>query len=172
MFVLHQQILSRPFLQYLAQPFVQRSVSCCCIVLPLMLAGLVAQQQCVGPLQIPISDVAVFAQSHQDITGIATSIGEQVRGLLPQDTGSLLHRCTFLHQLSLQHQPHTHGLLAAVGVYLALSGLRLLGVSCVLTVLSCAAPAAAAFSYRLPTHSPSRVCWTLQPWPGWPWVRR
>lgn len=31
-----------------------------------------------GPLQVPISDVAVFAQSHQDITGIATSIGEQV----------------------------------------------------------------------------------------------
>lgn len=42
------------------------------------LAGLVAQQQCVGPLQLPISDVAVFAQSHQDITGLATSIGEQV----------------------------------------------------------------------------------------------
>lgn len=46
-------------------------------------AGLVAQQQCVGPLQLPISDVAVFAQSHQDITGIATSIGEQpIKGLL------------------------------------------------------------------------------------------
>lgn len=45
--------------------------------------GLVAQQQCVGPLQLPISDVAVFAQSHQDITGIATSIGEQPsKGLL------------------------------------------------------------------------------------------
>eukprot|EP00879_Flechtneria_rotunda_P005989 GHRR01006298.1.p1 GENE.GHRR01006298.1~~GHRR01006298.1.p1 ORF type:complete len:1281 (+),score=448.03 GHRR01006298.1:710-4552(+) len=45
--------------------------------------GLVAQQQCVGPLQLPISDVAVFAQSHQDITGIATAIGEQpIKGLL------------------------------------------------------------------------------------------
>jgi len=32
----------------------------------------------VGPLQLPISDVAVFAQSHQDITGLATAIGEQV----------------------------------------------------------------------------------------------
>lgn len=47
----------------------------CLFVLP---AGLVAQQQCVGPLQLPISDVAVFAQSHQDITGLATAIGEQV----------------------------------------------------------------------------------------------
>ena len=46
-------------------------------------AGLVAQQQCVGPLQLPIADVAVFAQSHQDITGAATSIGEQpIKGLL------------------------------------------------------------------------------------------
>lgn len=45
--------------------------------------GLVAQQQCVGPLQLPISDVAVFAQSHQDITGLATAIGEQpIKGLL------------------------------------------------------------------------------------------
>eukprot|EP00877_Chromochloris_zofingiensis_P007400 jgi/Chrzof1/2913/Cz12g03220.t1 len=45
--------------------------------------GLVAQQQCVGPLQIPISDVAVYAQSHQDITGLATAIGEQpLKGLI------------------------------------------------------------------------------------------
>eukprot|EP00775_Hariotina_reticulata_P008987 gene8987-9160_t len=45
--------------------------------------GLVAQQQCVGPLHLPVSDVAVFAQSHQDITGIATAIGEQpIKGLL------------------------------------------------------------------------------------------
>lgn len=45
--------------------------------------GLVAQQQCVGPLQLPVSDVAVFAQSHQNTTGLATSIGEQpLKGLL------------------------------------------------------------------------------------------
>ncbi|GLC44010.1 hypothetical protein PLESTB_000219600 [Pleodorina starrii] len=45
--------------------------------------GLVAQQQCVGPLHIPLSDVAVFAQSHQDITGLATAIGEQpIKGLI------------------------------------------------------------------------------------------
>jgi hypothetical protein len=39
--------------------------------------GLVAQQQCVGPLQLPLADVAVMAQSHFDLTGAATAIGEQ-----------------------------------------------------------------------------------------------
>ena len=39
--------------------------------------GLIAQQQCVGPLQLPVSDVAVMAQTHFGLTGIATSIGEQ-----------------------------------------------------------------------------------------------
>jgi phosphoribosylformylglycinamidine synthase len=39
--------------------------------------GLVAQQQCCGPLQMPISNVAVVAQSHFGLSGIATSIGEQ-----------------------------------------------------------------------------------------------
>ena len=51
--------------------------------------GLVAQQQCVGPLHIPLADVAVLAQSHfatpgkQAPTGIAVSTGEQpIKGLL------------------------------------------------------------------------------------------
>ena len=45
--------------------------------------GLVAQQQCVGPLQLPLSDVAVLARSHQDLDGIATSIGEQpLKGII------------------------------------------------------------------------------------------
>eukprot|EP00891_Asterochloris_glomerata_P009825 jgi/Astpho2/9825/fgenesh1_pm.00149_%23_37_t len=45
--------------------------------------GLVAQQQCVGPLQLPISDVAVLAQSHFTLTGAATAIGEQpLKGLI------------------------------------------------------------------------------------------
>jgi len=39
--------------------------------------GLIVQQQCVGPLQLPLSDVAVVAQSHFSTTGIAISIGEQ-----------------------------------------------------------------------------------------------
>ncbi|ONI35548.1 hypothetical protein PRUPE_1G542100 [Prunus persica] len=45
--------------------------------------GLVAQQQTVGPLQIPLSDVAVISQSFTDLTGGACAIGEQpIKGLL------------------------------------------------------------------------------------------
>lgn len=39
--------------------------------------GLVAQQQCVGPLQLPLSDYAVTAQSHFSVRGMATAIGER-----------------------------------------------------------------------------------------------
>ena len=39
--------------------------------------GLIVRQQCCGPLQLPVSDVAVVAQSHFGLTGIATAIGEQ-----------------------------------------------------------------------------------------------
>jgi phosphoribosylformylglycinamidine synthase len=39
--------------------------------------GLVAQQQCCGPLQLTVGDVAVIAQSHLGVTGGATAIGEQ-----------------------------------------------------------------------------------------------
>lgn len=36
-----------------------------------------------GPLQLPISDVAVIAQSHFGLTGAATAIGEQpLKGLI------------------------------------------------------------------------------------------
>lgn len=45
--------------------------------------GLVRQQQCVGPLHIPLADVAVMAQSHFSNTGCAVSIGEQpIKSLL------------------------------------------------------------------------------------------
>ncbi|MGW8268392.1 MAG: phosphoribosylformylglycinamidine synthase subunit PurQ, partial [Longimicrobiales bacterium] len=45
--------------------------------------GLVARQQCAGPLQLTVADVAVMAQSHFGITGGATAIGEQpIKGLL------------------------------------------------------------------------------------------
>ena len=45
--------------------------------------GLVAQQQCVGPLQLPLADVAVIATSHFDIVGVATAVGEQpIKGLI------------------------------------------------------------------------------------------
>ena len=39
--------------------------------------GLIAQQQCCGPLQLPVSDVAIIAQTHFDKSGAAISIGEQ-----------------------------------------------------------------------------------------------
>jgi len=45
--------------------------------------GLVARQQCVGPLHIPAADVAVLALSHFSHLGSATAIGEQpVIGLI------------------------------------------------------------------------------------------
>ncbi|MFA5354822.1 MAG: phosphoribosylformylglycinamidine synthase, partial [Thermodesulfovibrionales bacterium] len=49
--------------------------------------GLIARQQCAGPLQLTVSDVAVIAQSHFPSegrhTGAAISIGEQpVKGLI------------------------------------------------------------------------------------------
>ncbi len=45
--------------------------------------GLVVRQQCAGPLQLTVSDVAVVAQSHFSETGAAIAIGEQpVKGLI------------------------------------------------------------------------------------------
>ena len=45
--------------------------------------GLVARQQCAGPLQLTVADVAVVAQSHFARTGAATAIGEQpLKGLV------------------------------------------------------------------------------------------
>ncbi len=45
--------------------------------------GLIVQQQCAGPLQLTVSDVAVIAQSHFGTTGAAISIGEQpLKGLI------------------------------------------------------------------------------------------
>ncbi len=40
-------------------------------------SGLIVQQQCVGPLNTPISDYAMVAHSYCGLTGTATSIGEQ-----------------------------------------------------------------------------------------------
>ena len=45
--------------------------------------GLCAQQQCVGPLQLPLSNVGVTAHSHFGITGTAVACGEQpIKGLV------------------------------------------------------------------------------------------
>lgn len=49
----------------------------------LMFPGLVAQQQCVGPLHTPLADYAMIALSFFDFHGSATSIGEQpLKGLI------------------------------------------------------------------------------------------
>jgi phosphoribosylformylglycinamidine synthase len=51
--------------------------------------GLIAQQQCCGPLQLPVSDVAVVAQSHFGLTGGAIAIGEQpIKMLIDEKAGS------------------------------------------------------------------------------------
>lgn len=45
--------------------------------------GLCAQQQCVGPLQLPLSNVGVTAHSHFSSTGTAVACGEQpIKGLI------------------------------------------------------------------------------------------
>ena len=51
--------------------------------------GLIARQQCCGPLQLTVSDVAVVAQSHFSMSGGATAIGEQpVKMLLDPAKGA------------------------------------------------------------------------------------
>ncbi len=45
--------------------------------------GLIAQQQCVGPNQLTLSDFAACAQSHFGLSGVALSLGEQpIKGLI------------------------------------------------------------------------------------------
>lgn len=45
--------------------------------------GLIAQQQCVGPLHTPLANVGVVAHSHFSLTGTAVSVGEQpIKGLI------------------------------------------------------------------------------------------
>ena len=54
--------------------------------------GLIARQQCAGPLQLTVSDVAVIAQSHFSTTGAAIAIGEQpIIGLL--DAAAMARMC-------------------------------------------------------------------------------
>uniref|UniRef100_A0A914YYR7 phosphoribosylformylglycinamidine synthase n=1 Tax=Panagrolaimus superbus TaxID=310955 RepID=A0A914YYR7_9BILA len=51
--------------------------------------GLIAQQQSVGPLHTPISDVAVVALSYFDTVGAAMAIGEQpIKGLIYPEIGA------------------------------------------------------------------------------------
>ncbi|KAM9849326.1 phosphoribosylformylglycinamidine synthase [Aulostomus maculatus] len=51
--------------------------------------GLVAQQQCVGPLHTPLADVAVVALSPFSLEGAATAVGEQpIKGLVSPAAGA------------------------------------------------------------------------------------
>ncbi|MGB5292627.1 MAG: AIR synthase-related protein, partial [Lysobacterales bacterium] len=51
--------------------------------------GLIAQQQCCGPLQLTVADAAVIAQSHFGRTGVGTAIGEQsIKMLVDPAAGS------------------------------------------------------------------------------------
>ncbi|KAF2896068.1 hypothetical protein ILUMI_10112 [Ignelater luminosus] len=60
--------------------------------------GLIAQQQCVGPLHTPLADVAVTAISHFGYEGVATAIGEQpIKGLVNNEAGA---RMTVAESLS------------------------------------------------------------------------
>ncbi len=51
--------------------------------------GLIVQQQCCGPMQLPVSDVSVIAQSHFSNSGAAISIGEQpIKTLINHESGA------------------------------------------------------------------------------------
>ena len=53
------------------------------------MTGLVAQQQCVGPLHTPLADVAVVSLSYWDTKGAATAIGEQpIKTLVSAECGA------------------------------------------------------------------------------------
>ena len=70
--------------------------------------GLVAQQQCVGPYQLPLSNCAVLARSHLSTEGVAIAVGEapQLSALSPS---RMAKRCvcemlTNLCWASIQHR--------------------------------------------------------------------
>uniref|UniRef100_F1KRI4 phosphoribosylformylglycinamidine synthase n=2 Tax=Ascaris suum TaxID=6253 RepID=F1KRI4_ASCSU len=51
--------------------------------------GLIAQQQCVGPLQTPVADVAVVAFSYWHNFGAAVAVGEQpIKGIVNAEAGA------------------------------------------------------------------------------------
>ncbi|MCK5338360.1 MAG: phosphoribosylformylglycinamidine synthase, partial [Bacteroidales bacterium] len=53
--------------------------------------GRVAKQQCTGPVQLPLNDVAVVAIDYKGVKGIATAIGHApVAGLVSAENGSVL----------------------------------------------------------------------------------
>ncbi|XP_064256733.1 LOW QUALITY PROTEIN: phosphoribosylformylglycinamidine synthase-like [Passer domesticus] len=69
--------------------------------------GLVAQQQCVGPLHTPLADVAVVALSRSGTPAAATAIGEQpLKGLLDPAAGARLALAEALTNLVFARVTH------------------------------------------------------------------
>jgi phosphoribosylformylglycinamidine synthase len=72
-------------------------------------SGLVALQQCTGPLQLPLNDCGVVALDYSGTFGIATSIGHAPgAGLVSSKAGAVLSVCEAL--TNIVGVPLTHGL--------------------------------------------------------------
>ena len=75
--------------------------------------GRVAQQQCVGPLHLPLADVGVVALDYSGSAGIATALGHApVAGIVDEESGSVLSVTEAL--LNLVWAPLTRGLESVV----------------------------------------------------------
>jgi phosphoribosylformylglycinamidine synthase len=70
--------------------------------------GLVAQQQCVGPLHTPLADVAVISLSMLGgKEGAATAIGEQpIKGLVDAAAGARMSVAEALTNIVFAHCSH------------------------------------------------------------------
>lgn len=63
-------------------------------------SGLVAQQQCAGPLHLPLNDCGVMALDYSGSSGVATSIGHaSAVGLISPRMGAILSVCESLTNL-------------------------------------------------------------------------
>lgn len=63
--------------------------------------GLVARQQCCGPTQVPVADVAVTADSYRELSGAATAIGEQpIKMLIDSKAGARMAVAEMLTNLA------------------------------------------------------------------------
>lgn len=72
-------------------------------------SGLVAQQQCSGPLHLPLNDCGVMALDYSGTVGLAASIGHASgAGLISASAGSVLSVCEAL--TNIVGAPLTHGL--------------------------------------------------------------
>lgn len=101
-------VLPNPFMPTVLQ--VDRSVTV-----------LVVQQQCMGPLYMPLADAAVVALSHLNTVGATTVVGEQpIKGLLEPGAGAHLDLSEALTNLMFTHVTDQHvswdgGFLGAMG---------------------------------------------------------